>query len=167
MCERPMDAGSIQSAIGSRLPQRARWLMPATESRCEAPIDYAFFSASRNLTDVFASWGYSDADVADIAQVPDFIVFGEYDYAEGVSGALLVVRQTDGKVFRVDVESDEPVCLLNSSFQAFVDTFCLLDKYLGHGQEIPADLHSLVKNLDPTVYPASEWYNLVGATAGL
>ena len=48
-----------------------------------------------------------------------------------------MVRQSDGKVFSVDVEADDPVILLNSSLDAFINTFCLLDKYLGHGQPIP------------------------------
>src|SRR5712671_5356800 len=138
-----VDAASIQSAIASRLPQRARWLMPRTESQYETPLDFSFYSEPRNLTAVFAEWGYSDADVTDIERVSDFIVFGEEDYSEG-GGAhpLLVVRQSDGKVFGVDVEAYEPLFLLNSSLQAFIDTFCLLDKYLGHGQPIPADLNS-------------------------
>jgi hypothetical protein len=71
---------------------------------------------------------------------------------------LLVVRQSDGKVFGVDVERDEKkLFLLNSSLQAFIDTFCLLDRYLGHGRPIPADLNLLARNLDPTVYSESEW----------
>ena len=68
-----------------------------------------------------------------------------------------MVRQSDGKVFGVDVEANDPLFVLNSSLEAFIDTFCLLDKYLGHGQPIPADLNSLVRNLDPTVYSESEW----------
>jgi len=161
-----VDAASIQSAIASRLPQRARWLMPRTESQYETPLDFSFYSEPRNLTAVFAEWGYSDADVTDIEQVSDFIVFGEEDYSEG-GGAhpLLVVRQSDGKVFGVDVEAYEPLFLLNSSLQAFIDTFCLLDKYLGHGQPIPADLNSSVRNLDPTVYSESEWLDLVAAAS--
>jgi hypothetical protein len=107
---------------------------------------------------VFAEWGLSDADVTDIEQVSDFIVFGKWSYAEGGGArSLLVVRQRDSKVFGVDVEGDEPLFLLNSSLPAFIDTFCLLDKYLGHGQPIPADLNLSARNLDPTVYSESFW----------
>jgi hypothetical protein len=35
--------------------------------------------------------------------------------------------------------------------QAFINTVYLLHKYLGHGQPIPPDLHSLAQNLDPSV----------------
>ena len=155
-----MDAKSVQSAIASRLPQRARWLIHHT------PLDHSFCSVPRNLTAVFAEWGLSDADVTDMEQVSDFIVFGMWNFCEG-GGArpVLVVRQSDGKVFSVDVEADEPLFLLNSSLQAFIDTFCLLDKYLGRGQPIPADLNSLLRDLDPTVYSESEWRDLVAAAS--
>jgi hypothetical protein len=158
-CTRPMDAASIQSAIASRQPQRARWLIDGI------PGDYSFYSLPRNLTAVMAEW---ECDLSDVGQVPDFIVFGEGDYSEG-GGAhtLLVVRQSDGKVFDVDVEDYEPLSLLNSSLQAFIDTFCLLDKYLRHGQPIPTDLNSLMRNLDPTVYSESDWRGLVDLVAGL
>jgi len=151
-----MNAASIQSLIASRLPQRARWLIG------EAILDFSRHSEPRNLTAEFLEWGLSEPDVADFEHVSDFIVFGMWNFDEG-GGArpALAVRQSDGKVFDVDVEADEPFSLLNSSLEAFIDTFCLLDKYLGQGQPIPADLHSLVRNVDPTVYSESEWRELV------
>jgi len=155
-----MNAASIQSLVASRLPQRARWLIGNTI------LDFSRYSEPRNLTAEFAQWGLSDADVADIEHVSDFIVFGMWNF-NGGGGArpALAVRQSDGKVFDVDVEADEPLSLLNSSLQAFIDTFCLLEKYLEHGQPIPADLHSLVRNLDPMVYSKSEWRDLVAAAS--
>ena len=54
----------------------------------------------------------------------------------------------------MDVESVEELSLLNSSLGP-------LDKYLGRGQPIPADLNSLLRNLDPTAYSESEWHLLV------
>ena len=116
----------------------------------------------------FAKWGLSDADVAEIEQGSDLIVFGMWNYNEG-GGArpALVVRQSDGKVFGVDVEANDPLFVLNSSLEAFILTFCLLDKYLGHGQPIPADLNSLVRNLDPTVYSESDWRDLLDHVAAL
>jgi hypothetical protein len=104
MYERPMDSASIQSAIAPRLPQRARWLIGDTT------LDFSLYKEPRNLTAVFGEWGFSDADVADIEHVSDFIVFGMWNYNEG-GGArpLLVVRQSDGKVFGMDVEADDPL----------------------------------------------------------
>ena len=160
MYERLMDAASVKSATASRLPQRARWLIGDTT------LDFSLYSEPRNLTAEFAEWGLSDADVADIEHVSDFIVFGMWNFNEGGGDRpVLAFRQSDGKVFDVDVEAYEPLSLLNSSLEAFIDTFCLLDKYLGHGQPIPADLNSLVRNLDPTVYSESEWRDLVDDVA--
>ena len=151
-----MNAASIQSLVASRLPQRARWLFGNTI------LDFSRHNEPRNLTAEFLEWGLSDADVADIEHGSDLIVFGMWDFDEG-GGATpaLAVRQSDGKVFDVDVEASKPLSLLNISLEAFIDTFCLLDKYLGQGQPIPADLHSLVRRLDPTVYSESEWRDLV------
>jgi SUKH-4 immunity protein len=153
MHDRLMNAAAIQSVIASRLPQRARWLLGGN-----MPLDFSLHTEPRKLTAEFGEWGLSGADVADIEQVSEFIVFGMWNFCEG-GGArpALVVRESDGKVFSVDVEADDPVVLLNSSLEAFIETFCLLDKYLGHGQPIPADLNSLVRNLDPTAYSESEW----------
>lgn len=151
-----MDIGSVQPAITSRLPQRARWLIGGT------PLDFSFYSAPRYLTAIMATWEGWDA--AFVEQVSDLIAFGERDYAEG-GGATpwLVVRLSDGNVFALDAESDMPLRLLNSSLEAFVNTFCLLHQYLGHNSPIPPDLHSAVQIVDPMAYPRSEWHDLVAA----
>jgi len=162
MHERLMDAAAIQSVIASRLPQRARWRIGNDTQ------DFSLHSDPCSLAAEFAKWGLSDADLADIEHGSDLIVFGMWNYNEG-GGArpALVVRQSDGKVFGVDVEANDPLFVLNSSLEAFIDTFCLLDKYLGDGQPIPADLNLLVRNLDPTVYSESDWRDLVDHVAGL
>jgi hypothetical protein len=155
-----MDAASIQSAIASRLPQHACWLIDNTT------VDFSVRSEPCSFVAEIAKWGLSDADVADIEHHSDFIVFGMWNFNRG-GGArpALVVRQSDGKVFGVDVEAYEPLFLLNSSLQAFIDTFRLLDKYFRQGQPLPADLSSLVRNLDPSVYSESDWRNFVEAAS--
>ena len=50
--ERPMDAGSIQSAIASRLPQRARWHIGDTT------LDFSLYNVPRDLTAVTALGPY-------------------------------------------------------------------------------------------------------------
>jgi hypothetical protein len=89
-----------------------------------------------------------------------------WDYNDGgAAQPLLVVCKSDGKVFGVDVEGNDPLFVVNSSLAAFIDTFCLLDKYFGQGQPIPADLNSLVRNLDPAAYSESDWRNFVEAAS--
>jgi hypothetical protein len=85
-----------------------------------------------------AAW--EGCDAAFVEQVSDLVAFGEQDYAEG-GGARpwLVVLPSDGKVFAVDAESDVPLRLVNSSLEAFINTFCLLHEYLGHDLPIPPD----------------------------
>jgi len=110
-----MNAASIQSLVASRLPQRARWLFGNTI------LDFSRHNEPRNLTAEFLEWGLSDADVADIEHGSDLIVFVMWDFDEG-GGATpaLAVRQSDGKVFDVDVEASDLLSLLNSSLEAFI-----------------------------------------------
>jgi hypothetical protein len=97
-----MDTGSVQPTITSRLPQRARWIIGGTL------LDFSFYSVPRHLPTIMAAWEGWDA--AFVEQVSDLVAFGERDYAEG-GGATpwLVVRPSDGNVFAVDAESDEPL----------------------------------------------------------
>jgi hypothetical protein len=112
-----MDAAATQSVIASRLPQRARWLIGNDTQ------DFSLHSEPCSLAAEFAKWGVSAADVADIEHRSDLIVFGMWNYNEG-GGArpALVVRRSDGKVFGVDVEANDPLFVLNSSLEAFIDT---------------------------------------------
>jgi hypothetical protein len=94
-----------------------------------------------------------------VEQASDFIVFGDWDYAEGGGDTVfLIVRRNDGSVFGVDGGRDVPFSLLNTSLQSFINTFCLLDEYFAHSQPIPADLDSSARDLDPTAYPESRWH---------
>jgi hypothetical protein len=154
-----MSAESIRSVIAYRLPRARRWLIGAS------PLDFSFYSGlwpaqpPRSLIAVMAEW-----EAPLLKDASDFIVFGDYDYAEaGGAGPWLVVRRSDGKVFDVDLEREVSAFLLNSSLRAFIDTFYLLDKYLGHGDPIPRDLHSLAQDLDSTAYSKSTWHDLVAA----
>jgi hypothetical protein len=150
-----MDVG-IQSAITS-LPQRRRWYIH------DVPLDFSFHSELRNLAAVLEKHmiGVEEGTPPVVEHASDYIVFGEYDYGEGVAHPLLVVRRSNGNVFRLEVENDVPLIVLNSSLLAFINTFNLLDEYLGNGKQIPADLSSSARNLDPTVYSQSHWHNLV------
>jgi hypothetical protein len=58
-----------------------------------AKLDFSLYSEPRNLTAVFAEWGFSDTDVTDIERVSDFIPFGMWNYNEGGGERhFLVVR---------------------------------------------------------------------------
>lgn len=152
-----MDVASIQSAVAC-LPQRARWLIR------DVPLDFSFESEPRNLTTVLQEllMGGKQDDPPIVERVRDYVVFGEWDYAEG-GGAhpLLLVRRSDAKVFGLEVENDAPLFLMNSSLLAFINTFYLLDEYLGHNKKIPDDLGSSVRNLDPGAYSMSHWHDVV------
>ena len=163
MYKRLVDAAAIQSVIASRLPQRARWLID------DVPLDFSFHSELRNLAAVLEEHviGVEEGDLPVVERASDYIVFGEYDYGEGVARPWLVVRRSDGNVFRLQVENDVPLTVLNSSLLAFINTFYLLDEYLRNGKQIPAYLNSSARNLDPTVYSQSYWHDLVDTVASM
>jgi hypothetical protein len=51
--------------------------------------------------------------------------------------------------------------LLNSSIERFIQTFALLNEFLGKGEQLPLHAKALVRDIDPEAYPASEWRLLV------
>jgi hypothetical protein len=91
------------------------------------------------------------------------LIFGEYDYAEG-GGAnpFLGVRRADGVVYGLDVERSKiPMFVLNSSLDAFVKTFDVLDRYLAEKRALPADVTQVLRRIDPGVYGRSDWRHFV------
>ena len=87
------------------------------------------------------------------------LMFGEYDYAEG-GGAnpFIGIQPKDGAVFGLDFERDrQPMFLLNSGLDAFVDTFHALDVYLGKGRRLPEDIDRRLHAIDRTAYDRSDW----------
>src|SRR5262249_6642195 len=84
-----MDAGSVQSVIASRLPQRARWLIG------NATLDFSLHSEPCSLAAEVAKWRLSHSDVAYIEPGSSFIVFGMWNFDEGRGARpALTVRQT-------------------------------------------------------------------------
>lgn len=142
----------IQSAVVGDLPLRARWTIKGT------PLDYDFSAARKGLRPL-------PEDTFDSAEKKwlDLLIFGDYDYAEG-GGAhpFLGIRKTDGAVYGLDVErAGEAMFLLNSSIERFIRTFLFLNKYLGKGRRLPTDVEARMREIDPEIYPASDWKLLV------
>lgn len=142
-----MDIPTLQTEVTSRLPQRARWLTPDG-----TPLDFTFYSVPRRLADLLTTEGCQVDSSATLT------AFGEYDYAGG-GGARpwLAINDADSRVYAIDVESDEPAALLNSSLQAFIQTFCFLDKFASKREPLPSSIVPLVEECDPEAYPNSEW----------
>lgn len=142
---------ALRSAITAGLPERARWMIE------ETPLDYDFSIGRMGLRQL-------TNDVLDGGPKKwrELLIFGRDDYAEGGgSSAFLGIRTTDGTVYRLDPERKTPLSLLNSSIQQFIDTFGLLDKYLGQGIPLPLDIRTQLRSIDRKAYPKSEWRLLV------
>ena len=67
-----MDAGSVQSVIASRLPQRARWLIG------NATLDFSLHSEPCSLAAEFAKWGFRMPmlQTSSSGQISSFLVCG-------------------------------------------------------------------------------------------
>lgn len=143
-----IDPAPLQATILARLPSKVRWTLN------DVPMDYDFSAASRGLRPLSAS----ALNCKPKATWLELLIFGEYDYAEG-GGAnpFLGVHRETGVVYGLDVERAQPVFLLNSSIDRFVDTFLYLSRYWGAGQDLPDDADSILRQLDPDAYPTSDW----------
>jgi len=88
----------------------------------------------------------------------DLLIFGESDYAEGGGASMYIgVRESDGAVYGLDVEREQPLALFNSSFDRFIETFFALDAFYRQGQQLPRGLEERIRGIDPEAYPFSEW----------
>jgi hypothetical protein len=152
------DSQAIQRAIIARLPLKARWEIGGV------PADYNFSAAQRGLrTPSAEDFCYDPGD-----EWLDLMIFGDVDYSEG-GGAhpYLCVRIGDGMVVCLDVERldakgrGEAVSTLNSSIEAFIETWSYLNMYLGQGMPLPPDADLRLQLIDPEEYPQSDWRMLV------
>jgi hypothetical protein len=149
----PFDPEALRSALASRLPLTARWMIN------ETPMDYDF-SAARRVLQPLDKDALLDAPEAEWL---DLLIFGEYDYAEG-GGAnpFLGIMRTTGAIHGLDVERDkQPLFVLNSSTDAFIETFTFLHASLGAGRPLPRDADARLRSIDPHTYDNSDWRLLV------
>jgi hypothetical protein len=146
-----VDAATVQQLV-HRLPTRRRWMLQ------ETPLDYDFSAGVRGPKPL-AQKSYEFTLEPEWLQL---LIFGEYDYAEG-GGAhpFLGVRRTDGAVYGLDFERDEPLFLLNSALEAFARTFERIDMHLGEGRPLPRDVGETLKAIDPEVYDDADWKRFI------
>lgn len=142
---------AIETILTSGLPVRERWAIGGV------PLDFAFTVGRHGLRRL-------PEDVLEAGEPAwsDLLAFGEQDFAEG-GGARpwLCVRQRDGSVCGFDPEREQPIFPLNSSVERFVETFRLLDGFLGRGVPLPPGCEGQLWAIDPETYPNSDWRLLV------
>jgi hypothetical protein len=146
-----LDLEAIQSAIVQALPVHAHWSINNT------PLDFDFPAGHKGLRPL-------PHDIIQQTEKEwfDLLIFGEYDYAEGGGASpWLGIRKTDGAVYGLDVERENPMFLLNSSIERFIHTFEVLNQYLAQGKQLPSSVEAVVRAIDPEVYPVSDWRSLV------
>jgi hypothetical protein len=153
-----IDPEAIRQAIIARLPMRVRWSLAgvplATDfSRCQAPL------RTIEPTDIVGrdtqgSWG-------------DLFLFGDQDYADG-GGArpFLAVHRHTGEIVGFDVERESSqIYLLNSTVDAFIQTFEQLNELFRSERAIVSRLSDVLMEIDPQAFPKSDWRELIDEIA--
>jgi hypothetical protein len=144
------DPQTMQSAILTGLPIYTRWMVNGT------PVDYDFSEGRRG------GQVPSDDIIESNPECHDFLIFGRYDCAEGGGASpWLCIRKTDCSVIGLDFEREDAVFAINSSLERFVRTFAFLNSYLGAGKQLPFDAEKSLREIDPGLYPVSDWRLLV------
>jgi len=148
-----VDLQSLQSTIVTRLPRCARWLI------AEVTLDFDFSAAREGLSAIRPDDAVGPRD---LQQWVVLRIFGECNFAAG-GGARpwLCIRMDDGAVVELDIEHDNPVRMVNSSLERFIEAFNLVNRHLGEGLQLPADIDPRLRAIDPTVYDASYWRPLL------
>ncbi len=143
----------IQEYVVSNLPEEARWFIDGTT------LDFNFSPSRSDLCPL--PDGPDPADQEDPAN--DLLIFGRQDFAEG-GGAQpwLCLRTTDGWICGFDGDcDDEPIFILNSSIQRFVETFLFLSQYFQKKEALPANAGERLSEIDPVANATSNWTSLV------
>lgn len=71
-----------------------------------------------------------------------------------------------GAIHGLDVERDrQPLFLLDSSTDAFIETFAFLNTCLGAGRPLPKDADARLRSIDPHTYAKSDWRLLIESIA--
>jgi hypothetical protein len=154
-----VDPEAIRFAIDARLPRRVRWMIKST------PLDFDFSAARQSLRRL------AESDVVG-GPIPhewsECLVFGMYDYAEGGGASpWIAIRESDGAVCGLDIErQEEKTFIFNSSLDRFIRTFAMFDEYLRGSGELPSGFATHVRDLDPDVFPASDWRELIELITG-
>ena len=152
MATTELDVEAARSAIIAGLPTRTRWMLEDT------PLDFDFTQAHECLRKLTTDDFSGDMD----KEWTDLLIFGRYDYAEGGGASpWITIRKTDGAVRGLDFEREPAVFVYNSSIERFIQTFSLLDRYLGHCQPLPSAIEARVREIDSDGYPASDWRLLI------
>jgi hypothetical protein len=143
----------VQEYVVTNLPAKARWSIDGTT------LDFDFSPSRGDLCSLPDGRNPSDED--DPAN--DFLVFGFQDFADG-GGAQpwLCLRKSDGWICGFDADcDDDPIFILNSSIQRFVETFLFLNQYLQQNEPLPSNSGKRLLEIDPEANATSNWTSLV------
>jgi hypothetical protein len=134
------------------LPERSVWEVAGVE------ISYVFYGLDQDPSTIPAEELRESAIPA--VDWPQYLPFGERIF-DGGAAPYFCVHSTTGCIFLVDLESDDPVTLLNHSAEQFVKSFGVASSALSGA----VDLHlaaSALREIDVKAFDQpNDWRELV------
>lgn len=143
-----LELDSIQKRLRDALQQRVRWVVRDTT------IDFDF----SRLLEPLAPLQDFEIDGPIEPEWRSLFLFGQQDVAEGGGASpFLGIDIHTGAVHGLDLERDpDCVFLLNSSVDAFLETFALFDDVLRQGTVPLESVDSRARTIDPA-FSTTEW----------
>jgi hypothetical protein len=148
-----IDLDDARQTIVDELPVSSSWSVLGT------PFRHDFSAARETLVPLRE---HIDAEDFDDAWEP-LVVFGTSDFADaGGATPWLALHRVSGAVVGIDLERDgDPLFVLNSGLQQFIETFTYLDRFLGNEQPLPPNAEATLQRIDPDAYDDSDWKQLL------
>lgn len=145
-----IDPEFIRLEIVRCLPIHVHWLIHGNAldfdfSRSRMPLR-ALTADDLNCCDIDKEWA-------------DLLLIGVQDFASGGgASAYLGVHHITGKIHGLDVEHESsPIFLWNSSANHFIRSIIETNNILSSTSATAELLPSVLKEIDPTAFPNSEW----------
>jgi hypothetical protein len=145
-----IDQESVRNRIINELPKYTRWFIG------EVPLDFAFKRAQTILSPL------TDDEINGTleAEWATLYLFGDADYAEGGGAHTFIgIDVLSGLVKGLDVESEEPLFIINTNIDAFIKTFCLLNAAFQQSATPLEHYAKDVQQIDPKAFDNSWWWS--------
>lgn len=141
----------------ARLPSKTRWDYKVVIE------DMTFWREFRRVDEAAAASCNADSlagVISALGECREWLAFGDFDY-DGAAFGWYCLRPEDGSIWGVCVDWTRVSQFQNSSLEAFIRTFLILDALVSKDAEVPANLGASLERVDSESYPQSYWKKMV------
>ncbi len=141
-----MDLNTLRDAILRGLPRKTRWF--PHDPDC---LDFAFPGYIRPVNEL-------GPGLQGRGPWPNLFAFGEYDFADGGAAyGWICIREKDGAILDFGPARKDAIRIMNSSLDAFIRTFCILDRIRSQPNQDCDDMMALLRKTDPDAPADAVW----------